>query len=69
MTAPGTARKRSETRQRTEMVALRFLPHEKADLEAAAASAGQSVSAYIRAAALAAARKDPEVADAEAVTA
>lgn len=44
--------KRSETRQRTHRVTVRFLDEEHAALEAKASAAGLSPSAYIRACAL-----------------
>lgn len=43
---------RSEARQRAARVTVRFLPDEHAELEARAASAGLSPSAYLRACAL-----------------
>ena len=43
---------RSETRQRGKIVPTRFLPDEHAELEARAAAAGLSPSAYLRACAL-----------------
>jgi uncharacterized protein (DUF1778 family) len=56
VTAPAAARrKRSENRQRTELVGLRLLPAERVTLDAAAKAAGLSLSEFIRVAALAAA--------------
>jgi uncharacterized protein (DUF1778 family) len=49
------SRKRSESRQRTELVALRFLPAERDTLAAAAKAARVSLSEYIRSSALEAA--------------
>ena len=43
---------RSEARQRAARVTVRFLPEEHAELEARAAAAGLSPSAYLRACAL-----------------
>lgn len=43
---------RSETRQRAARITVRFLPEEHAELEARAAAAGLSPSAYLRACAL-----------------
>ena len=58
-TASGTGsapRKRSEARQRTELVALRLLPDEREMLQAAARARNISLSELIRASALDAAR-------------
>jgi hypothetical protein len=49
-----TARKRSEARQRTELVALRLLPRERDQLAAAAESRNVSLSELIRSSALSA---------------
>ncbi len=46
------ATRRSENRQRGKIVPTRFLPDEHAELEARAAEAGLSPSAYLRACAL-----------------
>ncbi len=51
--------KRSESRQRTQLVALRLLPAERAALEAAAQAGAVSLSEFIRRAALAAAKEEP----------
>jgi uncharacterized protein (DUF1778 family) len=59
MTASGldaAARKRSEVRQRTEVVALRLLPGERDQLETAAKDLQVSLSELIRSSALEAAR-------------
>jgi Protein of unknown function (DUF1778) len=55
VTAPAP-RRRSEVRQRTELVALRLLPAERELLDRAALAQGVSLSRFIRASALAAAR-------------
>jgi uncharacterized protein (DUF1778 family) len=53
-------RKHSESRQRTVLIALRLLPEERAVLEAAArARKISSLSEFIRASALAAAKEKP----------
>jgi hypothetical protein len=59
---PGVAaRKRSEVRQRTEVVALRLLPGERVQLETAAKDLQVSLSELIRSSALEAARtRGPE---------
>jgi hypothetical protein len=49
------SRKRSEARQRTELVALRLLPGERATLQAAAEHRNVSLSELIRSSALKAA--------------
>lgn len=59
MTASGldaSARKRSEVRQRTEVVALRLLPGERDQLETAAKDLQISLSELIRSSALEAVR-------------
>jgi len=59
MTASGhgvAGRKRSEVRQRTEVVALRLLPGERVQLETAAQDLQVSLSELIRSSALEAAR-------------
>jgi uncharacterized protein (DUF1778 family) len=48
----GTARSRSESRQRTALVALRLLPHERDRLAQAARSRGISLSEFIRSSAM-----------------
>lgn len=45
-------RKRSETRQRTELVALRLLPGERDQLSAAARNRNVSLSEFLRSSAL-----------------
>lgn len=55
-TRPLPARKRSESRQRTEIVALRLLPHERDELAEAARSRGMTLSELIRSRAMQAAR-------------
>jgi uncharacterized protein (DUF1778 family) len=49
---PGQPRPRSESRQRTEMVALRLLPHERDQLAQAAHRRGISLSEFIRSSAM-----------------
>lgn len=49
---PGTARTRSESRQRTALVALRLLPHERDRLAQAARSRGITLSELIRSSAI-----------------
>lgn len=49
---PGTARTRSESRQRTSLVALRLLPHERDSLAQAARSRGITLSELIRSSAM-----------------
>jgi uncharacterized protein (DUF1778 family) len=49
---PGTARARSESRQRTALVALRLLPHERDRLAQAARSRGITLSEFIRSSAM-----------------
>lgn len=51
-TGPGPARKRSESRQRTELVALRLLPHERDELAEAARARGMTMSELIRSSAM-----------------
>jgi uncharacterized protein (DUF1778 family) len=53
--AGGRSRKRSEARQRTELVALRLLPKELEALQAAAEERNVSLSELIRSSALRAA--------------
>ena len=52
--------KRSERRQRTDLVALRLLPAERAALEAAARDRNVSLSEFVRASALDAAAPKEE---------
>lgn len=49
---PGTAKTRSESRQRTALVALRLLPHERDSLAQAARSRGITLSELIRSSAM-----------------
>jgi hypothetical protein len=49
---PGAARIRSESRQRTALVALRLLPHERDRLAQAARSRGITLSELIRSSAM-----------------
>ncbi len=49
---PGTARTGSERRQRTALVALRLLPHERDRLAQAARSRGVTLSEFIRSSAM-----------------
>jgi uncharacterized protein (DUF1778 family) len=49
---PGPARSRSESRQRTALVALRLLPHERDSLAEAAHSRGITLSEFIRSSAM-----------------
>lgn len=49
---PGTARPRSESRQRTALVALRLLPYERDRLAQAARSRGITLSEFIRSSAM-----------------
>jgi hypothetical protein len=52
MARPGPARTRSESRQRTALVALRLLPNERDKLAEAAHSRGITLSEFIRSSAL-----------------
>lgn len=52
MARPGPARTRSESRQRTALVALRLLPNERDKLTEAARSRGITLSEFIRSSAL-----------------
>ena len=52
MARPGPARTRSESRQRTALVALRLLPNERDKLAEAAHSRGMTLSEFIRSSAL-----------------
>jgi hypothetical protein len=54
-TRPGPARSGSESRQRTALVALRLLPHERDSLAEAARSRGITLSEFIRSRAMEAA--------------
>jgi hypothetical protein len=58
-------RKRSETRQRTELVALRLLPGERNQLETAAHDLQVSLSELIRSSALEAVRTRAEARSAD----
>ena len=49
---PGRTRTRSESRQRTALVALRLLPHERDRLAQAARSRGITLSEFIRSSAM-----------------
>jgi hypothetical protein len=49
---PGPTRTRSESRQRTALVALRLLPHERDRLAREARSRGMSLSEFIRSSAM-----------------
>jgi uncharacterized protein (DUF1778 family) len=49
---PGTARTRSESRQRTALVAVRLLPQERDSLTQAARSRGITLSEFIRSSAM-----------------
>jgi len=49
---PVPARSGSESRQRTALVALRFLPHERDSLAEAAHSRGITLSEFIRSSAM-----------------
>jgi hypothetical protein len=49
---PDTARTRSESRQRTALVAFRLLPHERDRLAQAARSRGITLSEFIRSSAM-----------------
>jgi hypothetical protein len=51
-TRPGSTRARSESRQRTALVALRLLPHEREELAQAARSCGVTLSEFIRSSAM-----------------
>jgi hypothetical protein len=52
MARPSPARTRSESRQRTALVALRLLPNERDKLAEAAHSRGMTLSEFIRSSAL-----------------
>lgn len=52
MAQPSPARTRSESRQRTALVALRLLPNERDKLAEAAHSRGMTLSEFIRSSAL-----------------
>lgn len=56
MARPSPARTRSESRQRTALVALRLLPNERDKLAEAAHSRGMTLSEFIRSSALQAVR-------------
>lgn len=53
---PGSAKSGSESRQRTALVALRLLPHERDSLSRAARSRGITLSELIRSSAMEAVR-------------